>query len=743
MVAIPVRLLLGKGESTMDLFVTTMDMTINRNTAQYPTPDLMAGRVGIDTNTPEIKIELQGILSDDDIALAGDISTASGTVRPLVTSEPRSNLVTAINFNSILAHSHAYESEITEVPHLGETQWSLVSSNSWFGVPAGFAVTPMEIGAGLYGKFTVNQGYFQGTTAVIETTKSNFRNGEEDEVILAKDASVDGWLSSQNSVNYGLGYSSSDTVIRVQPASTLHSTFNITGKEQALRPSNSFKAGDRIVNSSGTYIGTVASTSDSLDDDGAVDNPANNTITFASPGIAIALSDDTTLYKQLSVFGPKGVRVGYLKKITKLEFAGPSAVNSGHAWEIELESVASVTLREGDALYLNQLVPIEDRLHEQVIKLTPSYWVQDVQKSCAGMDVEEDDEMISRAGVQGVLLRFDASVDISTQASRVSKVTSPFGSPGDIDYNNGDGEIKIPIKGINDKTNPASELAQKIVDSINHFSQTGSSYQMIEEPTVNGIVEAGPDDPSFAPNAIRQTAYWGNIGYANDGIYIHKFITAERHGNVLLLRQVYVPDVEISMPNTLSKELGGIGLEAITTTNYLVGGAGANSAGDKVQNLMAMVSNASKNVDLIRGIQIPYDSLITSSSVNGTARNFFLTFGQVDRDDKGSINNFRAASEEMDTFDFNSMMVGGFQPHPRGESLLEWIGDFGDGPVGSIMNFLVNAIDVVWTTLTTDPHGNLGGINVIPNKLHVRYDAGNKYYAFNLELLASDFIIGV
>ena len=48
-----------------------------------------------------------------------------------------------------------------------------------------------------------------------------------------------------------------------------------------------------------------------------------------------------------------------------------------------------------------------------------------------------------------------------------------------------------------------------------------------------------------------------------------------------------------------------------------------------------------------------------------------------------------------------------------------------------------------WSTLTTENQGNNNGISVMPNKLHVRYDAGNNYYAFNLELLASDYVIGV
>jgi hypothetical protein len=55
------------------------------------------------------------------------------------------------------------------------------------------------------------------------------------------------------------------------------------------------------------------------------------------------------------------------------------------------------------------------------------------------------------------------------------------------------------------------------------------------------------------------------------------------------------------------------------------------------------------------------------------------------------------------------------------------------------------AKDALWITVSqrNQTSRNDGGIRIIPEKLHVRYDAGNNYYAFNLELLVSDYVMGV
>ena len=68
-----------------------------------------------------------------------------------------------------------------------------------------------------------------------------------------------------------------------------------------------------------------------------------------------------------------------------------------------------------------------------------------------------------------------------------------------------------------------------------------------------------------------------------------------------------------------------------------------------------------------------------------------------------------------------------------------YFGNFGD-TVYLLGAFAVDFVSDTFLTLLSDPHGNDGGIRIIPEKLHVRYDAGNNYYAYNLRLLASDLL---
>ena len=78
----------------------------------------------------------------------------------------------------------------------------------------------------------------------------------------------------------------------------------------------------------------------------------------------------------------------------------------------------------------------------------------------------------------------------------------------------------------------------------------------------------------------------------------------------------------------------------------------------------------------------------------------------------------------------------------EGNSFFDNFGEFGDA-VQALGSFVGNFIGDTFVTLITEPHGNDGGIRIIPEKFHVHYDAGNKYYAYKLILKASDFVIGV
>ena len=126
-----------------------------------------------------------------------------------------------------------------------------------------------------------------------------------------------------------------------------------------------------------------------------------------------------------------------------------------------------------------------------------------------------------------------------------------------------------------------------------------------------------------------------------------------------------------------------------------------------------------------------------------TARNFFLTFGEQTDGGKGSAGNTISASHKM----IPSLLPGDLGGKPEVDNDDAWYDKLGIGDavdtVSAIAGFVGNLVGDTFVTLATEPHGNDGGIRIIPEKLHVRYDAGNNYYAFKLKLKASDFVIGV
>ena len=64
--AIPIRLLLANGKDQIDLVAQSIDMSVDRKASAFPTPDNMLKRFAIDTNTPQIQIEVNGIFVDDE-----------------------------------------------------------------------------------------------------------------------------------------------------------------------------------------------------------------------------------------------------------------------------------------------------------------------------------------------------------------------------------------------------------------------------------------------------------------------------------------------------------------------------------------------------------------------------------------------------------------------------------------------------------------------------------------------------
>jgi hypothetical protein len=400
---------------------------------------------------------------------------------------------------------------------------------------------------------------------------------------------------------------------------------------------------------------------------------------------------------------------------------------------ITLSSV-SVAVDAGEILYYGVVSALEDQWIGRYFALYPNYWKVNGQNPRSGAGAPT-----------AIMFRFTSTAShLSGGSARPTiEVTAASGnqtgSSGNTLPSSGvHARVDIPIGGVmyaSANGNPASTLALLVKEAIDLSSGTRLS----------------PAGFPLEPDSLSS--------YPTDAF------TAEVSGGTVLITQKYKlsssdnvqfnnsPSI-YAMPEDTT--LSGIYYQLFLPPNSairwdeislaessVIADGKQKSAGDKVQDLLGIISNATKGRDLIRGIQIPYDSLITSSGVTGTARNFFLTFGEQNLDDKGSLYNNRDPSQPfMPGIAAND--IGG-EPTSANES--NWLSQFGLGGLSDatepLLTFTGNLIKDSFVSLATAPHGNDGGIRILPEKLHVRYDAGHNYYAFNLKLLASDFVIGV
>lgn len=152
------------------------------------------------------------------------------------------------------------------------------------------------------------------------------------------------------------------------------------------------------------------------------------------------------------------------------------------------------------------------------------------------------------------------------------------------------------------------------------------------------------------------------------------------------------------------------------------------SAGDKAQDLLGLISNSRKESDLLRGIQIPYHSLVQSNDITPVVRNLFLTYGKLTPAEKGSRNNFRPATLPMGV----SNIVG------------EDEGGRSTGLLANLVDGLVDYFGEAWATLAgKSAVGNQGGLSVVPTKLHIKKEGADGTYRYDLQLMSADHVIGV
>ena len=148
------------------------------------------------------------------------------------------------------------------------------------------------------------------------------------------------------------------------------------------------------------------------------------------------------------------------------------------------------------------------------------------------------------------------------------------------------------------------------------------------------------------------------------------------------------------------------------------------------------MANSTKDKDLLRGIQIPYNSLITSNDITPVVRNFFLTAGKVSPLQKGSLRNTRPSTLPMD--------IGAFDSSGQEES---------PGFFTSVIDTAFDAISIsgvgdvigdAWAKVTARGATlNSGGISVIPESFHMSKEGAENYYRFDLQVVSADHVIGV
>jgi len=660
--ALPIKLFAGaRGDIEIPLEAQSIDIAIDRNASHFPLPNMP--RVAIDTNTPEIGIEIQGILQDDAVNFESESNTTPVTIQ--------SDLI--INFASIIPTSlQLMNEQVNEGDaHLHMTKATVTlrqSVNSYVGVTGGSTtidIHDMEKGS--------------------EISNSVWNNLEATDNSANVDTGVD--------ISNPSGYSAGAGSIVVDNAS------------------HSIEVGQRLHKDDGTFIGTVSA--------------VNGATLSMGTGIVVSVSHNEDVYSyQATLFNRFQQVIGsIIDFVTRVEEDDDGNVTSKKFTHITLDRVeVPMVDTELYIMVTTSRPPNEAFLHEKRITFWPNKWRYSAEKIYNSPP--------------HVVIKLDASQnalhDFTTDSS--GGVDFTVVQTGKRSQRNA--VINLPIKGITTKSsngNPAATMALllkrvlentsvQVVDNANSTSDQltssgGTTLGSAFSATVSGPLISVTQKQ--APTSVALSSNFGPTSQLNEGVNWY-----------------VIGEVIQSFP-LVCEHFGSDKGESLSFSSK------SKSAGDKVQDLLGLFSNAHKQRDLIRGIQVPYDSLIQSSGVTGVARNFFLTFGEQSINDKGSLGNTVSASNKM----VPSLLpyeVGG---NPVTEKDSDWAERFGLGELtgvdASLGNFLENLVADTLITLTSNSRGNEGGMRILPEKLHVRYDAGNNYYAFNMKLLASDYVLGV
>ena len=771
--AIPIRLVFGD-KQVIQIQAQTFDMSVDRKISAFPTPGAILERYAADTNTPEVKIDIGGIFTDDDV---NDTALASSeTSLTSITSPSRA----IINFSSFLPTAINQPNGLMQIADPSTVTGTLKLAEFFTSIERVPLNSRTEIG--ISDRFDITTGFmnavFGPLIAVVSSVTSStvlkvkayddlsLRQFKAGDKIIDNHKNVVGTVQSttQKDTNneYEITFTGSVSAPRFTNLRHVRSIYNeksqfigeVVGVLPAVVKSNEDLVFDEVtsehkyedseegiveVNNAGGYAAGVTSITVDGRDARKVIAVGDKIYTFriANKLNQIKLIGTVTSVSSTTI----GFSAGTVNPVSDnadiLMHAHPIATERANGDKIPalsgliLSANNAVQINKYHKLYIGGYPPIEKELHNQSLIFIPSYWQESIQNSPMGQGVR--DSVIGNRH-QAIILRFDATQTANVFTSGVNpsiiQVAQQVRSsvrgqlvPSGV----ADAIINVPIKGITtsvEYSDPTKNISKSPAHNLALVVKSALE--------LTGSVVSGRVDP-----LVGASPYTYNDGTTTSNTVAGAFSVVASNGS-LVISQKYIPSAKqidffdplASMPPDL--------LFSQTISNGTTKG-GKKSAGDKVQDMLGLMSNARKGIDLLRGIQIPYDSLITSNNVTSAARNFFLTFGEININEKGSINNTRPASLPLQGL----AEMGDGNTVEEDKGFIEKALEDNLPAVHAFVDFLISTGETIFVTLTTKPHGNDGGIRVIPNKFHVRYDAGNKYYAFGLQLLASDFVIGV
>ena len=294
---------------------------------------------------------------------------------------------------------------------------------------------------------------------------------------------------------------------------------------------------------------------------------------------------------------------------------------------------------------------------------------------------------------------------------------------------NGDVIIDVPVGGIDtnpDNGNPAQTIALVVKDALELTTNITNLSEGVD--TVGGKRVTDVADVAVSPN--------------NDA--------------VLLVTQKFTNQDFTFAYNVIGRH------DTLTDTRTAIANTKARSnlmsAGDKAQTLMGLFANADNSGDLLRGIQIPYDSLIQSDAVTPEVRNFFTTYGRKAKaSQKTSEANILPSSQPMlspsATSKTGSDVLGEAEESGDTNLLDEALGAAEDAVeivldtigLGNLYDGFKEIATGIGDALTGEASDRAGinGIYVLPENFHLRKEAALNYYVADLDLIMVHKVAGV